>query len=252
MSDATLLLTAVVELIQRRRGRFALTAAGQSLVKLSRAWYAGLEDFACGITAQPVEFALAAGESLLARLRERLPGVTWILPNRQTEEIVAGLAEGTTDIGIVRRDAMTKSLKGTPIGNLEFALFIPAKFDGAKVSEDFGDLLRALDFVVLEGSSRLNDALIRAAERAGVKLNVALRCSSFNQAAEVLRSHSFAAILPSNAKCVLSPETFRAVQLPFLKARARKLVLAWNPRNTAVRSSLAAAIRHLPPLLKFR
>jgi len=104
-----------------------------------------LEDFARGISAQPVEIALAAGESTLlwlvlprlAKIRKQLPGVSWILQKLKTEEILERLADGRSDIGIVRSDALPKSLTGTPIGNLEFALFIPARRRAANVTDDF-------------------------------------------------------------------------------------------------------------------
>ena len=244
--------------MNRGRGKYALTAAGKALHELVRSQFAGLEELRMTCNSQPVEISLGAGESLLqwlvlprlARVREKLPAVVWVLQNLQTEEIIAQLADGRTDLGIVRRDAVPKSLRSVPLGKLEFALFVPIGFLDASSALDRRNLIGRLPFAVLEGHSQLNEALAELARKAGAALNVQLRCSSLTQVAAAVETLGFAALLPTLAKPVLASAKVETRLAPSVKSMSRPLVLAWDPRHAAIRPTLQRASKELAPLLE--
>ncbi len=247
-----------VALVNRGRGKFTLTPAGKALHELVRTQFAALEELHQTCGNQPVEISLGAGESLLqwlvlprlARVREKLPKVVWVLQNLQTDEIVARLVNGRIDMGIVRRDALPKSLRSVPLGKLEFALFVPKGAPAASSSSGMGKLLGRLPVAVLEGHSQLNEVLENLARRTGTALNVQLRCSSLTQVAEAVNKLGCAALLPTLAKQAL-PTPGAQIRLDSsIKSLSRLLVLAWNPRQTALRPALQRAIKELASLLE--
>lgn len=246
-----------VELVNCRRGRFALTRAGRALHKLVRGQLAALEELRQICVSQPVEISLAAGESLLqwlvlprlSRVREKLPDIVWTLQNLQTSEIVERLTDGRADLGIVRQDAVPKSLRGVSIGTLEFALFIPKVLARAASASDVSNLLARLPLAVLEGHSRINEALEAVARKADVCLNIQLRCSSLTQVAEAVNRQGFAALLPTLARQALAPGKVERRAFPAAATWNRPLVLAWNPRQAAIRPMLERAVKDLPSLL---
>ncbi|MSU21585.1 MAG: LysR family transcriptional regulator [Pedosphaera sp.] len=247
-----------VELVSRGRGRFALTPAGKALHELVRSQFNALEDLRKTCDDQPVEISLGAGESLLqwlvlprlARVREKLPKVVWTLQNLQTEEIVARLADGRTDLGILRSEAVPKSLRSVPLGKLEFALFVPKGLLDESSPSDIGKLLGQLPLAVLEGHSQLNEVLQDSARKTGVGLNVQLCCSSLTQVAEAVQKLGFAALLPTLAKQALAPAEVETRAFSPPKEKNRLLVLGWNPRHAAIRPMLQLATKELASLLK--
>ena len=247
-----------VELVIRGRGRFALTPAGKELHGLVRCHFASLEDLRQTCAGQPVEISLGAGESLLlwlvlprmARVREKLPNVVWTLQNLQTDEIVARLTDGRTDLGIIRKDAVPRSLRSVSIGTMEFALFVPKGMVGESPSSDLGKLLSRFPLAALDGHSRLNETLEKLARKESLTPMVQLRCSSLPQVAEAVDKLGFAALLPTMAKQGFASAKIETRSLPELKKMSRLLVLAWNARQAAIRPALRQAIKELASLLR--
>lgn len=245
------------ELLKRGRGQFALTTAGRALHELVRTQLSALDELKRSCASQPVELAFGAGESLLQwlvlprlpRVREQLPGVRWTLQNLQTAEIIARLVDARTDLGLVRRDAVPKSLRSLAVGTMEFAFFVPKIAQRPRASCPVTQLLTQLPLVILEGHSRLTEALNDAARQARASLNVQLCCSSLTQAAEAVRQLGVAAILPTFAKTAFDAADVEVLPMPFLKATSRPLVLAWNPRVARLRPVLTKAVRQMPALL---
>ena len=186
----------------------------------------------------------------MARVREKLPNVVWTLQNLQTDEIVARLTDGRTDMGIIRRDAVPKALRGVSIGTMEFALFVPKGVLDENPSSDMGKLLSRFPLAVLDGHSQMNETLENIARKEGLTLNVQLRCSSLPQVAEAVDKLGFAALLPTLAKQGLASAKVETRSLPQLKRMSRLLVLAWNARQAAIRPALQQATMELASLLR--
>jgi len=246
------------ELVKRGRGQFALTWAGKALHELVGTHFAALEELRRACAQVPVEVSIGAGESLiqwlllprLPELRRALRNTTFVLQNLQTEEILAHLADGRTDFGLLRQDAVGKSLKSVRLFKLEFGLFVNRKARPARLPPQPERVLGELPLAILEGESRVNRCLKEQARALAVTLNVQLACSSYTQAAEAVRRLGVAAILPVIARSVFDATEVDQIALPFLKGLARPMALAWSGRVAAIRPAVAKASCVLAEVLR--
>jgi hypothetical protein len=227
------------------------------LHELVRTHFSALDELRRQCANEPVEVSIGAGESLiqwlllprLPEMRRELRNTTFVLQNLQTEEILARLADGRADLGLLRHDAVGKSLKSVRLFNLEFGLFVNRKTRPARLPPQLGRVLGELPLAILEGESRLNRCLKEQARVLGVTLNVQLACSSYTQAAEAVRRLGLAAILPVIARSVFDTKEVEQIALPFLRQLARPMALAWNGRVAAIRPAVGNASRLLPEIL---
>lgn len=246
------------ELVKRGRGRFALTPAGKALHELSQSHFAALEELRRTCAQMPVEVSIGAGESLiqwillprLPELRRALHNTTFVFQNLQTEEILTRLADGRTDFGLVRQDAIGRSLKSVRLFTLEFGLFVNKKALPGRLPTNPERLLGELPLATLEGDSRVPRCLRDRARALGIRLKVQLACSSYTQTAEAVRRLGLAAVLPVIARNVLDPTEVRHIALPFLEELARPMALAWNARVAAIRPAVGNASRVLAEILR--
>ena len=111
------------ELVQRMRGSFALTAAGQRLQMLAKCQLVALSDFKRSLSGQTVQITIAAGDSMLQwvmlprfqLIEQRLPGFSFRIINLSTSQIAEQLRAGTVDLAIIRRDRVRGRCKqGSP------------------------------------------------------------------------------------------------------------------------------------------
>jgi DNA-binding transcriptional LysR family regulator len=245
------------ELVNRRRGRFGLTPAGKALHAQVCSHFAALEELHSICRQQPVEISLGAGESLLqwlvlprlTRIRDKLPRLVWTLQNLRTEDVIARLSDGRTDLGIIRRDAVPRSLRSVALGTMEFALFAPKGLLNIAGSTQAAAMLGQLPLAVLEGHSSLNVAVEELAHSVGTVLNIQLRCSSLSQVAAAVEKLGLAAVLPLVAKSALAPTIIETRTLLPLENFRRDLVLAWNPRQAAIRPTIQRASKELASAL---
>lgn len=240
------------ELIQRDGRGIRLTPTGKRLACLVREQFAALVNFQQETSDTPVSLSIGAGNSvlewlvtpMLGRLRKELPSVEVALLNRRTQDIVRDLQELKLDIGIVRADAVEGRLKTATYCRLDYALFMPEAW--SKGSSDTELLKRLKDCplaLLADGMFRQQfDEVVRHEK---LKVQVAVSCSSFTQAAELLESGEFATVLPTAAIRRLRAQSSRQVTLPGLSRCGRRLVLAWNPRLAAVRPAIDRAVKVL-------
>jgi DNA-binding transcriptional LysR family regulator len=235
------------ELIQRGRGRRQLTAAGENLHRIATYALSALEELRQTCANQPVDLVVGAGESLihwlllprLSALTTAHPHLHLTLQNLRTAEILHGLAEGSLDFGVVSRLDAHRALRTTPLGRLDYALFLPAGLvhPGRKLQFPSA-VLDNLPLATLSGSPWLRQALEDEAQQHHLRLDVRLRFSSYPQLAQALQTMKVAAIMPTLAAPALAAGTFRLVRLPFLDARSRQLCLAWNGKLAEVRPAI--------------
>lgn len=76
-----------------------------------------------------------------------------------------------------------------------------------------------------------------------------MRCSSWTQVAEAVRKLNYAACMPSLAQQFLFSEDVAMKPISFSKSVSRPLMLAWHPRQAAMRPRLQQAIRELRSIL---
>jgi len=248
-----------VELLRRGRGPAELTDPGQRLYEIVGHTLRALEEFRGTCAGQPVELVVGAGESLIQwLLLPRLPGLAKAHPrlavtfqNLKTDEILHQLQDGGVDFGVVSRCNPSRQLVSAPLGKLDFCLFVPAGLLPANPRVKLkSDLLGHLPLAMLEGSAGVRQALEQEAQRAGIKLNVRLRFSSYPQLAQAVQSLGVAAIMPKLAAASFKEAEVRAVPLPFLAALSRQVSLVWNRKTAEVRPAIAKHARLLPAIFR--
>ena len=238
-------------LIERDGRGIKLTTAGKRLAQLAREQFAALRDFQQEVARQPVTLSIGSGNSVLEwvvtpqlpQLCQRLGNVEISLLNLRTRQIVRDLQDLRLDVGIIRKDAVTKGLKTVSFTKLTYAFFIPASWARKGVQQQ----LQSLPLALAAGES-FQPQFLTAAANAGFTFRVVVQCSSFSQAAELAVSGKFIAVLPVVANDRLRKLGCVSVQIPFLEKCARELVLAWHPRLSAMRPIIPTAIDTLSAL----
>lgn len=245
------------ELFIRRQGRWVLTETGRTLQSLTNDHLNALAELRAQCACEPVVLRFGAGESFLqwrflpklGKLCQDLPGVRFILLNRRSEDIAAGLLAGELDVGVLPPDEAPSALKTADIPQVEFRLFAPAALRG-KIKGEAANWLPSVPLALLEGGSAANDALIAQADQHNQGLRIILECSSHLQAAEAVRQGVAAAVLPAEAASWFAPGRVDSHTLLCLGKATRRVVLVWNARLTRTRRPLAEAVRVLTRILK--
>jgi len=222
-----------VELTKRKGKGLEFTEAGRQLARQVRLQFQGLSDFKAECAGQPVEFRIASGNSVLewllapqmGRASTAVPG-TYSMLDWRTGDIVRGLLEHTVDFGIIRRSALVHPLQFHSLGEVRYWLFAP-KVAGER--KDPTELPLAIS---------IGGEFLEAFELATAKLrkrpNIVFRCTSFTQAAQMVRSGVAAAILPHISAAYFDKQV--TVHDPaWLRPIKRELGLAWHRRVLDVR-----------------
>jgi DNA-binding transcriptional LysR family regulator len=248
-----------VELLKRGHGPAELTDAGQRLYEIIGHTLSALDEFRLTCAGQSVELTIGAGESLiqwlllprLSGLAAAHPKLTVTFQNLKTDEILSGLLDGGLDFGVVSRFEPHRALASAPLVKLDFCLFAPAKLLPANERLKLrSDILGQLPLAMLEGSAGIRQAIEKEAQRAGFKLNVRLRFSSYPQLAQAVSNLEVAAIMPRLAESSFGTTTVRVVSLPFLSALSRQACLVWNRKVAEIRPAIAKYSRLLPPMFR--
>ena len=248
-----------VELLKRGHGPAELTDAGQRLYEIIGHTLSALDEFRLTCAGQSVELTIGAGESLiqwlllprLSGLAAAHPKLTVTFQTVKTDEILSGLVDGGLDFGVVSRFEPHRALASAPLVKLDFCLFAPAKLLPANERLKLrSDILGQLPLAMLEGSAGIRQAIEKEAQRAGFKLNVRLRFSSYPQLAQAVSNLEVAAIMPRLAESSFGTTTVRVVSLPFLSALSRQACLVWNRKVAEIRPAIAKYSRLLPPMFR--
>ena len=248
-----------VQLLKRGRGSSGLTDSGQRLYEIVGQTMRALEEFRGTCAGQPLELVVGAGESLiqwlllprLEGLSEAQPQLAVTFQNLKTDEIFARLLDGGVDFGVASRPETSLFLASVPLGKLEFCLFAPASLLPANPRLKLkSDILGHLPLAMLEGSAGIRHAVEQEAHRAGIKLNVRLRCSSYPQLAQAVQNLGVAAIMPKLAAAAFKEADVRAVPLPFLGTLSRQVSLVWNRNTAEMRPAIAKYGRLLPAIFR--
>lgn len=221
--------------LTRRKGKgLELTEAGQELARHARLQFQGLADFKASCSGKPVEFRIAAGNSVLewllapamTQFAPSAAGSTFVFLDWRTGDVVRGLLDHTLDFGIIRKSAIVQPLKFYPVGRLNYALFIPKTLASRSIPKN-------LPIAISLGGDFI-ESFQKAADKAGQELNIVYRCTSFTQAAQLARSGAAAAVLPVIAAPSLSG-LVTVHHLPWLKPVTRDLGVAWHRRLMDIR-----------------
>lgn len=217
-----------------RTGRgMELTPAGRSLARVVRELSQGLTDVASA-EAGPVRVSLGGGDSVLQWLvLPRLPvleGIELELGALGSDGVVSALQEHQIDLGLLRASEASGELKSVRLGVVSYALFSAAgrgKLPLAVPTTERG-LTRAI--------GQLDPA--------------ALRCETFPQVAQAVRSGFFAGVLPTFARTILPAAQFRMTSHPALDSASTPLLLAWRARTLELRPQVRTLRRVLEQVIR--
>lgn len=221
--------TALQQPLFVRTGRgLTLTPAGFELSRVVRTFGQGLDDVAAAERG-PVKVALSAGDSVLqwvvlpklALLERSLVDVQLSVEAAGAEGTATALLEHRVDLGLLRATAAIDTLKTVRLGRMEYAIF-----------HRIGAPLRPLAIPTTERGLQ-----------AALTGPVGLRCETFPQVAQAVRSGRFSGVLPTFARTVLPAAEFRMQTTPALDRVATPLLLAWKPRTLELRPQVKR-LRH--------
>ena len=232
------------ELFRKRGKAMILTDAGRELVRTARQAFHGFEDFALVCSKEPVRLTIGGGEALLhwrvapslGDMYRKFPDVAVCLRSLKSVDVVSGLRDLSLDLGFVRESAIPKDIARTKIGELTFGLYVPRKLilekDG---NPSFAWIAANLPIACQFSDGEFQHQLELNAQKAKIRLRIAAECETFPQAAELLLTQAYAAVLPSIAWRFLDPAKFAQVPAPWLKSLRRPVALAWSKRTMKVR-----------------
>ncbi len=214
-----------VQLLDRRGGRCAPTAAGLRLRGVVAALAAGLAEVGEQGAAAKVALTLAAGDSVLQWLvLPRVAGVLAEQPRVQLSLVASSdpledVVSGKADFGLARARAAPAGVTHRVLGRLTYALFVPPRL--ARAELPLAERFASLPLVRVTGDAAAFD---RLAARARSPITPALSCETFPQAARAVATGSYAAVLPA----------FAAVELGAGVAKAFALRASGEPERLAL------------------
>ena len=236
-----------VELIRRRGRGLELTDAGRELAAVGRENFKGLSDYAARCRGAAWSVRIVASNSVASWLvLPRLKGlenangnIRFEIHHEQTREIITATREGIYDIAFVRKDALGPGLRHATLGEIGHSLLVPKtllRTEPKGILSVLGTVPMALPI-----GGKMRESIDKMTDKGKVRMNVAVGCSSYLQAAQVLQSGMCAAVLPDTALSALKPGQFHRLPL-----RDRyTLCLAWSARNADTRPALAGLIAQL-------
>jgi DNA-binding transcriptional LysR family regulator len=233
-----------VELIRRRGRGLELTEAGRELAAVGRENFKGLSDYAARCrgaawTARIVASNSVATWLVLPRLKmlgKASGDVRFEIHHEQAREMVTATREGIYDIAFVRKDSLGPGLRYAVLGEIGHSLLVPKGLMRA-APKNAAAVLGTIPMALPVGG-KMREIVERMAEKARVRMNVTVGCSSYLQAAQVLQSGMCATVLPDTALASLKPGVFHRIPLP----DRFTLCLAWSARNADTRPALARLI----------
>jgi DNA-binding transcriptional LysR family regulator len=211
-----------------KRSQFSLTEAGELLRTTLVQAFGSLESLKDRLKSRDITLRVGAGESILAWhvlprldvLKKEHPNTTVLCLNLRSDEIARRLAEGSLDLGVIRRSIKAAGLKSASIGYYGYSLVVPWSLSsrGSKPK-----LLTELPLAVLDDSTSLRD-LEQAA--GGKPLTIVCRCTSYAQVRAAVLSGECAALVPDFMVSDLNAGACSIRSIPRLRM---ELNAVWNP-----------------------
>lgn len=247
------------KLVERWGRGIVVTAAGERLAAIVREMIAGFDDVRRGDGDEPLRFTFGAGDSLLqwwvvpqlGKLEGRVARAIPTLRSLSSKDVVSQLEGAQLDFGIVRAGDVSKRLASRPLGEIEYALYVPRKLMPRPTPDDVGALVASVPLALQQSEPELNDHLLALAGKRG-PVEAALACETFPQACRAVRSGRYAALLPTIVDLELPHREVEEVKHPKLARLSMKLHLAWHPRTTRRSERRAALVAALEELLILR
>jgi DNA-binding transcriptional LysR family regulator len=246
-----------VRIFERSPRGVELTPAGRMLVQRGRELLGDADQLATDLRDWSLGLAghvrmLANASALLQVLPARLeafmrshPRIHVDVEERMSPEILAALADGRADVGVVDAATPTTGLDFLPFFQDQLAMVLPASHPLAGERELQLRQLMAENFIVLAGTNAVNTRLFNAAAALGVPIKVRMQMRSFDAACRMVAAGLGGAVLPLQA---IAPQLahlpLKAVPVAEDWARRRHfLALRSGEEASAAARTLAEALR---------
>lgn len=243
------------------------TLEAQELAGLAREFFQKLEDFKQQTERKPNSFSIGAGDSLMFYLL--IPALrdagAWRkkvelhLNNLRSREIVAGLLDGSLDIGLVRSSAIDKALLKTKrlridkLCRLDYAFFARRELLGGcptPLTDEAGLVEWCVQHVALATFWGEMSTFTAALGKTRLAWPAQLRCQSFPQVREAVTAGDYCGILPLLAFRGGIPAGIHCFGGKLLEPASRDISLVWSSSLTQRRSGGDKALSELRSALK--
>ncbi len=231
-----------VELTERAGRSVKLTAAGQSLVQLTREHFLALQAFRNQASGKISTIRIAAGDTLLqwllvpaiGRVRRPSQPIRFTVGSLQTSDILHQLNERRIDFGLLQVDALEKPLKHAVICEQSYAIFVPERLVPTRGMLTVGDALLKCPHAAIGSEEQLRMQVADLAGGLGGAFEPELVCDSIGQCVAAVETGVFAAVLPVHIRPSPSKSAYVVVEDDSLDSLKRKIALAWHPRTADV------------------
>lgn len=226
-----------------RPGQVMLEHCRRCLAELEQ-MHANLAPYAQGVRSQVTLFAnsTAIAAFLPADLEHFLrghPSVRMVLEERLSHDIVAAVAEGRADLGVVTWSDPHPELVFQPYHDDELVVVAPRSAFGRASRVHFADCV-ASPFVSLGSGSAIHTFLVGKAASLGHRLDVRIQVAGFPAVVALVRSGAGIAIVPRSVLANLGLDDIRVLTLQEPWAVRRLSVCA--RRDTSQLSAYAQAL----------
>lgn len=253
---------------RKSSGSFKIpTQEAQELALLAREFFQKLEDFKLQSDRKPNSFSIGAGDSLMFYLL--IPALrdasTWRkkvelqLRNLRSREIVAGLLDGSLDIGLVRSTAIDKGLlkkkrlRVEKLCRMDYSFFVRRELlDGCPVplTDEAGLIDWCVKHLALATFWGEMSTFTAALGRTKFTWPAQLRCESFPQVREAVTVGDYCGILPMLAFRNGLPPGIHSFGGKLLVGASREISLVWSSSLTTRRAGGDRALVELRTALK--
>lgn len=237
------------ELVAKRGKGLILRPAGERLAGLIREQFRALEDFGTNAKGESVRLSLGGSGTILQWLvapmlaPDSLPGISFDLLHESEADMIEHLQDGRLDLAILSKQSLGRQFESSPLGVMEYALYVPKRLGRAK---NLKDALQRFPLALPIGG-RVRDAILA---HCGCILNTFLGTTGYSSAIAAVKAGRHAAVLPVMAAAELDKDVLR-FSVPDSVIPKRPIVLAWKKRTAGTRSAVQQASGILSKLLRF-
>ncbi|MEM9465586.1 MAG: LysR substrate-binding domain-containing protein [Actinomycetota bacterium] len=251
-----------VVLFERGRHGARLTAAGTEVIEATRAVLRRLDDLRRlassheGTVRGPVRLSAIPTiapyllPAVVGVLRTRWPEARFELDELQTDDVLAGLDDGSIDLGLLAVPYDTGALTVETVREDPFRLAIASTHPLAAASDPLPlTVLADLDVLLLEDGHCLRKHAQRACAIAGSVAQRDVRSASLSTLTQMVAGGEAATLLPETALAVEARPGNGIATRPFTEPEpGRTIAIAWrpsDPRAALYRTAVAAIVERL-------
>jgi DNA-binding transcriptional LysR family regulator len=166
-----------------------------------------------------------------------------VFRNLTSGAIRAELLARRLDFGILRSGVCPEGMARVVLKPIPMCLLLPPKLAHGRRKRSWQELAK-IPLVLLEGDGRFSRFLREQALAAGVRLDVALECSTWTQVIDAMRVCGHGGFLPKDLEKQF-PAGFTAVALPGLAGFADDFVIAWSAAEADKRPEIGRLVKRL-------